>query len=98
MSELVLEQLVSEEPNVSVGSMHQTVDTYDVGTQVLYGSGKPIVYDLPMTGVQMHLHENNKGILGGRAYSYDRQSWAPLNAYEGAMADHYAKQLGINRK
>ena len=46
------------------------------------------------------LRFNEKGITGGRLYPYDRKSevFKPINAYEGAMLDLYAKKLGIDKK
>ena len=61
---------------------------------------KPIIYDLPSVGGQVHLHENDLGITGGRLYPYDRNSdiFKALNACEGAMLDFYAKNLQIDKK
>ena len=53
---------------------------------------------MPSIGGQVHLHENDLGISGGRLYDYDRSVYKPLNAYEGAMLDLYATKLDINKK
>ena len=79
-------------------STHKSIDTYVAGTTVLYSSGKPIIYDMPSVKAQVHLHENESGITGGRLYTYDRKDFVPINAQEGAMLDLYAKQLNLEKK
>ncbi|MDI3474054.1 MAG: hypothetical protein PWR30_377 [Candidatus Woesearchaeota archaeon] len=104
MESQALEQLLENTfvPKIGQDRMYQTIDTYTIGTTVLYSSGKPldkpIIYDMPSVGGQVHLHENELGITGGRLYPYDRSTFKPINAYEGAMLDLYAKKLGIDRK
>ncbi|MCA9045762.1 MAG: hypothetical protein KDA69_15650 [Planctomycetaceae bacterium] len=50
------------------------------------------IYDVPSMGAQVHIHGD---AAGGRIYDYSRQSYTPLNAYESAMAELHAQQLGI---
>ena len=97
MSELVLEQLVSEEPNVSFRSMHQTVDTYDVGTQVLYSSGPSkglTIRDMPSVGLQLHIHEGVGGSANLKTYGGQHVG---INSYDAAMMDYKMDQLGYNK-
>jgi hypothetical protein len=58
------------------------------------------IYDLPLSQGQIHIHGSADGTIlyGGRLYPYDRKDrkvYIPLDAYEVAMADYYAQQLGL---
>lgn len=57
------------------------------------------IYDLPHSQGQVHLHGDPSGnyLYGGRIYDYSREVYRPLNAYEAAMADYYAQQVGLNQ-
>ncbi len=101
MPSQALEQMLSSVPGMGQNKTYQTIDTYTAGTMALYSGkplDKPIIYDMPSVGAQLHLHKNEKGITGGRLYPYDRSTFKPINAYEGAMLDHYAKKLDIKKK
>ena len=105
MSSQALEQMLNNTfvPNIAQDRMYQTIDTYTTGTTQLYSFDppkplKPIIYDLPSVGGQVHLHENELGITGGRLYPYDRSTFKPINTYEGAMLDLFAKKLDIDKK
>jgi hypothetical protein len=51
------------------------------------------IIDLPGSSLQIHLHEGAGSI---KPYGWQRgDPYRPLDAYESAMADHYASQLGL---
>lgn len=52
------------------------------------------IYDLPGSQGQVHIHGD---AAYGRIYDYSRQVYRPLNAYESAMADLYAQNLGLKK-
>lgn len=56
--------------------------------------GKPalVIYDMPESQGQIHIHGD--AICGG-VHDYGRTIFRPLNAYESAMADFNAQQLGL---
>ncbi len=89
--------------NILIKTTHQ-IDILTPGATALYysnanpGTKKPIIYDMPSIGGQVHLHENKQGITGGRLYTYDRKTHKTINATEGALLDLYAKKLNINRR
>lgn len=91
-----LENVVSR---VSIGLTASDVGLSEkyVGLSSVLYSGKPLIIDLPSTKGQVHLHENDLGIQGGRLYDYARSVHTPIDAYQGAMLDHYAKKLDLNR-
>jgi hypothetical protein len=61
------------------------------------------IRDLPFSGIQLHIHEDSRGIneAGLKKYGDDKQFMVlfpkPLTSYEIAMADLYADSLGLKK-
>ncbi len=93
MASQSLEQSLELVPTIKGVRMYKTIDVYVAGTTALY-TGKILIYDFPGSGGQVHLHQNDLGFSGGRVYPYGREVFKPLNAYEAAMFEYRANQLG----
>lgn len=59
---------------------------------------KLMIYDLPNSGGQLHIHTDSSGnyINEARLYDYSRKNFKRLNSYEAAMAELYAQNLNFN--
>lgn len=55
---------------------------------------KLAIFDLPFSQGQVHIHGDASS---GRVYDYSQKYYIPLNAYESAMVDLRAKQLGLSK-
>jgi hypothetical protein len=94
MLELMLDQDNSRPEQARV---YQLVDLRRLGSVSLY-TGPIGGFDFPMSGFQFRFHERAGGsapITGGKISSYDRQFEVPLDNYQIAMGDLYAKLLKI---
>lgn len=55
-------------------------------------------YDLPNSGAQIHFHGNNGNISHGHIKDYNQVHLVKnMNAYESAIADRHAMDLGLKR-
>jgi len=77
--------------------VYQLVDLRGLSAVALY-TGPIGGFDFPASGFQFRFHEKLGGsapISGGKISSYDKKFEFPLNNYQIAMGDFYAKKLGI---
>ncbi|MEW6063390.1 MAG: hypothetical protein AB1571_03440 [Nanoarchaeota archaeon] len=61
--------------------------------------GKLIIYDLPGSGGQIHIHTDASGnyISNARIYDYSRENFKDLSSYEASMADYFAQTTGLKK-
>jgi len=75
--------------------VYQIVDLRGLGAIALYTAPSK-GFDFPESGFQFHIHETQDGkISGGNMKPYGETYGVPLNNFQVAMGDYWAKQLGI---
>ena len=92
LEQILYQPRVQQEPQ----RVYQIVNLRGLSAFELYNSGPVSGFTFPSSGFQFRFHERGSGpITGGKISTFDRKLEIPLNNYQIAMGDLYAKALKI---